>query len=122
MEASVSALESNIVISKTTAAVWHGYAMILAATSIIVGVNWDISWHITIGRDTFWSAPHMAMYFGGILAGISSGWVVLRTTFRGSDEERAHAVSVWGFRGPLGAWAAIWGAFAMIVSAPFDDW
>jgi hypothetical protein len=25
-------------------------------------------------------------------------------------------------RGPLGAWFAIWGAFAMITSAPFDDW
>ncbi|HVR38124.1 MAG TPA: hypothetical protein VMU84_03450, partial [Thermoanaerobaculia bacterium] len=101
---------------------WHCYAMMIAATSVIVGVNWDISWHISIGRDTFWSAPHMAIYFGGLLAGISSGFVVLRTTFAGTPEQQAESVRVWGFRGPLGAWAAIWGAFAMIVSAPFDDW
>ena len=28
----------------------------------------------------------------------------------------------WGFRAPLGAWVCIWGAFAMLTSAPFDDW
>ena len=122
MEASVSALESGLEIDRSTADTWYCYALMLAATSVIVGVNWDISWHITIGRDTFWSAPHLAIYLGGVLAGVSSGWVVLRTTFRGSDAERAESVRVWGFRGPIGAWAAIWGAFAMIVSAPFDDW
>jgi hypothetical protein len=31
-------------------------------------------------------------------------------------------VSVFGARAPLGAWVAIWGALAMITSAPFDDW
>ena len=31
-------------------------------------------------------------------------------------------VRFWGFRAPLGAWVAIWGAFAMLTSAPFDDW
>ena len=122
MEASVSALESGLDLDRATADTWYCYALMLAATSVIVGVNWDISWHITIGRDTFWSAPHLAIYLGGVLAGVSSGWVVLRTTFRGSDAERAESVRVWGFRGPIGAWAAIWGAFAMIVSAPFDDW
>lgn len=101
---------------------WYPLAMLFAATSVIVGVNWDISWHISIGRDTFWSPPHMAIYLGGVLAGLSSGFVVLRTTFAGTEAERAESVRVWGFRGPLGAWAAIWGAFAMIVSAPFDDW
>ena len=28
----------------------------------------------------------------------------------------------WGFQAPLGAWVAIWGAIAMLTSAPFDDW
>jgi hypothetical protein len=101
---------------------WYPLVMLFAATSVIVGVNWDISWHITIGRDSFWSPPHMAIYLGGVLAGLSSGFVVLRTTFAGTDAQRDESVRVWGFRGPLGAWAAIWGAFAMIVSAPFDDW
>ena len=62
------------------------------------------------------------IYLGGVLAGISGGWLALRTTFRGTAEERGVAVRFWGFRAPLGAWVAIWGALAMITSAPFDDW
>ena len=89
---------------------------------MVVGVIWDISWHMTIGRDSFWTPAHMAIYLGGVVGGVASGIVVLRTTFAGSDEARAASVRFWGFRGPLGAWVSIWGAFAMITSAPFDDW
>ena len=64
----------------------------------------------------------MAIYLGGIVAGLTCGWLVLRATFAGDARARAAGVSFWGFRGPLGAWVCIWGAFAMLVSAPFDDW
>ena len=83
---------------------------------------WDISWHMSIGRDTFWAPPHMLEYASGLLAGLSCGWVVLRTTFARDAAVREASVRFWGFRGPLGAWIAIWGTFAMLVSAPFDDW
>ena len=90
---------------------------------MVAGVLWDISWHSAIGRDTFWSPPHMAMYLGGVVAGAVCGWLVLRITLAGSEAERAGSVSWWGyFRGPLGAWTCIWGAIAMLTSAPFDDW
>jgi hypothetical protein len=90
---------------------------------VLFGVLWDISWHSSIGRDTLWSAPHLAIYLGGIVAGLGSGVMILRLTFRGSAGERAGTVGFWGpFRGPLGAWICVWGALAMVVSAPFDDW
>ena len=101
---------------------WHLVAVAFASTSIIVGSIWDISWHRSIGRDSFWTPAHMAIYLGGIVAGLSCGWQVLRTTFAGDARDRAAGVSFWGFRGPLGAWVCIWGSFAMLVSAPFDDW
>ncbi len=101
---------------------WYVVATLVAATSAVVGVIWDISWHRTIGRDTFWTPAHLAIYASGIIAGLSCGWLVLKTTFAGSDAERAAGVRFWGFRGPLGAWLCIWGAMAMIVSAPFDNW
>lgn len=102
---------------------WHIRAVLFASTSVIIGVLWDISWHKTIGRDTFWSPPHMAIYVGGIVAGLSCGWLVLRTTFAGSDAELQRSVRFWRyFYGPLGAWVSIWGALAMITSGPFDDW
>jgi hypothetical protein len=101
---------------------WSIYAVLLASTSVILGVIWDISWHRSIGRDTFWTPAHLGIYLGGIVAGLTSGWVALRTTFAGSDGDRGTAVRFWGFRAPLGAWVCIWGAFAMVTSAPFDDW
>ena len=101
---------------------WHLLAVAFASTSIIVGGIWDISWHRSIGRDSFWTPAHMAIYLGGIVAGLTCGWLVLRATFAGDVRARAAGVAFWGFRGPLGAWVCIWGAFAMLVSAPFDDW
>ena len=101
---------------------WSIYAVLFASTSVILGVIWDISWHRSIGRDTFWTPAHLAIYLGGIVAGLTCGWVALRTTFAGSDAERGTAVHFWGFRAPFGAWVCIWGAFAMVTSAPFDDW
>src|SRR5215213_73258 len=101
---------------------WHIPAVLFASTSMVVGVIWDISWHMTIGRDTFWTPAHLAIYVGGIVGGLASGYVVLKTTFAGSAAERDASVRFWGFRGPLGAWVTIWGALAMLTSAPFDDW
>ena len=99
------------------------YATLLASLSIMVGLVWDISWHMSIGRDGLLSAPHLAIYFGGVLAGVFSGIRVLKITFAGTPKERSESVKFWGiFYGSLGTLFCIWGAFAMLTSAPFDDW
>ena len=38
---------------------WPLYAVLGASLGIVVGLIWDISWHRTIGRDTFWAPPHL---------------------------------------------------------------
>ena len=101
---------------------WHAYAVVAAAAMVVVGLLWDISWHMSIGRDTFWTPAHLLIQGGGLLAGVSSGLLALHTTFRGTDAEKASAVSFWGFRAPLGAWVCVLGCGAMLASAPFDDW
>ena len=101
---------------------WYLTAVLVAAALTYVGVLWDISWHSTIGRDTFWSPPHLCTYASGLIVGIACGWIALKTTFAGTEEERARAVALWGFQAPLGAWVCTWGAIAMLTSAPFDDW
>ena len=106
----------------STTVSWAIYAVLFASTSVILGVIWDISWHRTIGRDTFWTPAHLGIYLGGIVSGLTCGWLALHTTFAGSDADRAAAVRFWGFRAPFGAWVSIWGAIAMLTSAPFDDW
>ena len=99
-----------------------GVILGLAATSIVVGLLWDISWHISIGRDTFWTPAHMAIYLGGVLSGCVGGWLAIRHTFFADPNQPDGSVSVFGLKAPLGAWVAIWGALAMLTSAPFDDW
>ncbi len=99
------------------------YASVFASTCVVVGIIWDISWHISIGRDGLLSPPHLVVYLGAIIAGVFSGFKVLKTTFAGTDSERASTVKFWGvFHGSLGALFCIWGAIAMLTSAPFDDW
>src|SRR5215217_7120946 len=101
---------------------WHAYTAVFAAACVMIGVYWDISWHMSIGRDSFWTPAHLLIQAGGLIAGLSSGYVAIKTTFFGTDAERNSAVSFWGFRAPLGAWTCVWGCGAMLTSAPFDNW
>ena len=102
---------------------WPLYAVVLASTCIVVGLIWDVSWHRTVGRDTFWTLAHVLEQAAAVIAGLSCGWVVLKTTYAGSAEEKAQSVRFWRFfQGPLGAWVCIWGTLMMITSAPFDNW
>ena len=102
--------------------VWHAVAVVFAAICVMVGVYWDISWHMTVGRDTFWTPAHLLIQAGGLIAGLTSGFVALKSTVWPSERDLATGVRVWGFRAPLGAWVCIWGCFAMVASAPFDNW
>ncbi len=122
MEASVASLPRPYALARSSAIAWPAVLFLIGATSILAGLLWDISWHKTIGRDTFWTPAHLLIHFGGITAGLTGAFLILRTTFGSDASARAASVKVWGFRGPLGAWLSIWGCFAMLTSAPFDDW
>ena len=101
---------------------WYLWCAALAVTSVIIGAHWDISWHSSIGRDTFWTPAHMAIYLCGVLAGVAFGYIILRTTFSKTAPLADASVHIWGFRAPLGAFIASWGGIAMLTSAPFDNW
>ena len=101
---------------------WYVWCAVAAVTCAMTGVHWDISWHRSIGRDSFWTPAHIDIYFCGVLAGISCGYLILSTTLHHHSPLRQTSVTLWGFRGPLGAFLAAWGGIAMLTSAPFDDW
>jgi hypothetical protein len=101
---------------------WYVWCSLAAITSCMIGVHWDISWHQSIGRDTFWTPAHLAIHLCGILAGVASSYLILSTTFNPYSPLRKTSVRMWGFYGPLGAFIMAWGGLCMIVSAPFDDW
>ena len=33
----------------------------------LLGAFWDVAWHVEIGRDTFWSPPHLLIYLGVLI-------------------------------------------------------
>ena len=101
---------------------WYVWGAVAAVTSAMIGTHWDISWHRSIGRDTFWTPAHIAIHLCGVLAGISCGYLILSTTLKRDSPLRDCAVKMWGFRGPLGAFLSAWGGVAMLTSAPFDNW
>src|SRR3954471_13259349 len=82
---------------------WYLWCAAIAVTSAYIGGYWDISWHRSIGRDTFWSPPHMAIYACGVLAGIASAYLILTATFARDTPLRGVSVRIWGLAGPLGA-------------------
>ena len=101
---------------------WYLWCAAAAVTSAYIGGYWDISWHRSIGRDTFWSPPHLAIYGCGVLGGLAAAYLILTTTFNKFAPLRPVSVRIWGLWGPIGAFICAWGGVAMLTSAPFDDW
>jgi hypothetical protein len=101
---------------------WYIWCAALAITSAMIGGQWDISWHKSIGRDTFWTPAHLAIYLCGVLSGVAFGYLILHTTFSKTSSLADASIHIWGFRAPLGAFVASWGGITMLTSAPFDNW
>ncbi len=99
------------------------YAVVFSSVCIIVGLIWDISWHTSIGRDGLFSPPHLSIYLGAVVSGLFSGFQVFKISFWGKPSEKNESVHFWNiFYSSLGGMFCIWGAIAMLTSAPFDDW
>lgn len=99
------------------------YAVIFSSFCVVMGLLWDIMWHMSIGRDGLFAPPHMVIYTGAVVAGVSSAYQILSLTLSKKHPGRAAAVPFWGvFYSPLGAMFCVWGALLMLTSAPFDEW
>ncbi len=85
-----------------------------------VGLLWDGAWHLTFGRDTFWSPPHLLLYAGVTLALLVSTAAIIASI--GHQAARGDRVTPGSRRLPLGAVIVLAGAATMLAAAPFDDW
>lgn len=86
------------------------------------GLTWDIQWHLRIGRDSFWIAPHVMMY-AGVTAGliVSFGVLALETWHARGGHPRPGTLRVAGLVGTRGVHLAAWGVALVILAAPIDD-
>jgi hypothetical protein len=120
--ASSTTAAPTVVRSRAASVPWYLWVGVVAVTSATIGGAWDVSWHRSIGRDTFWTPAHLMIQACGILAGIIGLWLVAKATFGKDAELKAASVNIFGLRAPLGIFLAGWGGVAMVTSAPFDNW
>src|SRR4029453_1642225 len=94
---------------------------ILLAAKLVTGwgVQWDIQWHVLIGRDTFWIAPHLMTYAGVTLAGLISFALLGGDTLRGGPP--AGGIRIAGLISTRGVHLAAWGMALTVLAAPIDD-
>ena len=88
-----------------------------------LGLAWDIQWHSLIGRDRFWTPPHILIYFGVGGAGLTALVVVLIETLRYrrgvagvDDSSTVHLFRI--FHAPLGFIMKGCGPLIDIIAAP----
>jgi hypothetical protein len=87
-----SGRKSDLGTFRVPAAIW---CMLVATTSDMIGAYWDVAWHQSIGRDTFWTPAHLAIQLCGALGDLTSGFLILSTTFgRSSAALQRRAASV----------------------------
>src|SRR5919109_3465699 len=92
----VTTFEQPASVGTARAIPWYLWCAALAVTSAYIGGYWDISWHRSIGRDSFWTPAHLAIYACGVLAGLAAAYLIFTTTFGDDRELRRVSVRVWG--------------------------
>jgi hypothetical protein len=87
------------------------------------GVQWDIQWHVRVGRDSFWIPPHVMTYAGVAVAVLVSFGVLARDTLRHLVAGRppAGTTRIVGLTGTRGFHLAASGMALTVLAAPIDD-
>jgi hypothetical protein len=98
------------------------WAMLAAKLVGSWGLGWDIRWHVLIGRDSFWIAPHLMTYASVTATALLALGVLVATTWA---TRRAAvppgSVRIAGLTGSPGFHLAWWGMALTILAAPIDD-
>jgi len=92
-----------------------------------LGAIWDREWHAFVGRDQFWTPPHILIYSCVAGAGFVALAVVLLDTAlyrRGTPgvNDISTVRILWLFHAPLGFTIAGFGALTALAAAPLDNY
>ena len=112
---------------------WNGAVpagiMLLGTLVSLFGLTWDIYWHVGVGPDSFWTVPHVFVYSGAAITGITSLVMVLRATGaqrRGADPDPTvggRAFRTLGvFAAPIGYLVGGISSAGFLLYGLFDEW
>jgi hypothetical protein len=117
------ALPTTIGVSRNVLTPRIGAWLVQLGTTIsLVGLSWDIQWHVEVGPDTFFTLPHLALYSGSALSGLASLAMVLLGTV--GREFGGPGMRVFGgaFTAPLGYLVSGVGAASFLGYGLLDLW
>jgi len=89
---------------------------LVAIFTALGGIYWDVTWHATIGRDSFWIPPHLLVY-AGITCLLLSALGGFTLTWRRVGRFRSALANPVG----CGFVIAALGTLTQILAAPLDD-
>ncbi len=93
----------------------------------LFALDWDAQWHINVGRDGFWTPPHIVFYSTVAICGVLCLGITLLETllyyrrYPGVNDQTT-TPCLFIFHGPLGFMLAGFGMLIMLCSAPLDDY
>jgi hypothetical protein len=91
-------------VAATTLARGVFWSMLAAKLLGAWGLRWDIQWHLQIGRDSFWIAPHVMTYSGvGLVVLLSFGLLAVETARHRSGPVPPPMMRMLGLVGTRGA-------------------
>ena len=103
------------------------WLLLILALQAELGLAWDRNWHDLVGRNEFFTPPHIMLYSGIAVSGLIALFVVLIDTYRyykktpGVDDNSTVRILRF-FHAPLGYVILGFGALIDLLAAPFDNY
>ncbi|MDX3102029.1 hypothetical protein [Nonomuraea angiospora] len=97
--------------------------LLLGYATLLTGMVWDGQWHGDVGPDNFWTAPHLLLYAGTGVIGLTCLIVVLLSTWGRGPATGTPSVTVFRtFRAPWPFLVGGLGASGNLLYAGSDLW
>lgn len=91
-------------------------ALALGSLLGVLGVYWDIAWHVDLGRDSFFSPPHLLVYSSLFSVLVMGLYALIR-----DRRSTPYHLPLGRWRLHPGALVVALGALVVLLSAPLDD-
>jgi hypothetical protein len=103
------------------------WLMLILALQAELGLAWDRNWHDLVGRNEFFTPPHIMLYSGIAVSGFIALFVVLVDTYRYYKKkpgvhDNSTVRILHFFHAPLGFVIVGFGALIDLLAAPFDNY